>query len=300
MISTDLSERLKRFEIPGRVTILEGNGELPKIEITSDWSTAEIYLLGAHVSDFQKKDEPSVLFTSRCSRFALGQAIRGGIPIIFPWFGPREASPSHGFARTTEWDLHEATTVPDGGVSLRFAFPGTAEGGMWPAFAANYVVTVTDRLVLELILTNTSADHELGIENCLHTYLAVGDIHEVTVSGLQGITYLDKVGQHTQRTENSSAITIESEVDRVYYDTSGPVEILDRALGRRIRIDKHGSASTVLWNPGSIKAQQMPDLGNEEYQAMLCVESGNVGKNRLSLPPGKSSILRVELSTSPL
>ena len=300
MISTDLAERLKRFEIPGRVTILEGNGELPKIELTTDWSTAEVYLLGAQVSDFQKKDEPPLLFTSRCSRFALGQSIRGGVPIIFPWFGPREASPSHGFARTTEWELHEATTVPDGGVSLRFGFPGTAESAMWPAFAANYVVTVTDRLVLELILTNCSADHELGIENCLHTYFAVGDIRAVSIAGLQGVSYLDKVDHHTQKTEGAAAIPIESEVDQVYFDTTGPVEILDRALRRRIRIEKQGSASTVIWNPWIAKAQQMPDLGNEEYQAMLCVESGNVGKNKLILAPGKSSILRIELTTAPL
>src|SRR5436190_23942247 len=184
MISTGLAERLKRFEIPGRVTILEGNGELPKIEITTDWSTAEVYLLGAQVSDFQKKDEPPLLFTSRCSRFALGQAIRGGVPIIFPWFGPREASPSHGFARTTEWELHEATTVPDGGVSLRFGFPGTAESAMWPAFAANYVVTVTDTLTLELIVTNSSGNQDLAFENCLHSYFSISDIHNVSLTGL--------------------------------------------------------------------------------------------------------------------
>jgi len=300
MMTPDVPERLKRFEIPGRVTLLEGNGELPKIEVRTDWSAAEIYLLGAHVSDFKKNNDPPLLFTSQCSRFAHGQAIRGGIPIIFPWFGPREASASHGFARTTDWELHEAITVPDGGVSLRFGFPGTTESAMWPNFAANFVVTVTATLRLELILTNASPDQDLAIENCLHTYFSVGDIHAVSVAGLQGVSYLDKVDNFAQKTEGSAAIPIQSEVDRVYFDATGPVEILDRALGRRIRIDKQGSASTVLWNPWSAKSQQMTDFGNEEYKTMLCVESGNVGKNKLLLAPGQSSVLKVELSTSPL
>jgi D-hexose-6-phosphate mutarotase len=299
-MTPDIPERLKRFEIPGRVTLLEGNGELPKIEVISDWSTAEIYLLGAHVNEFKKKGEPPVLFTSKCSRFAHGQAIRGGVPIIFPWFGPREASTSHGFARHTEWDLHETITVPNGGVSLRFGFPGTAESAMWPAFSANYVVTVTDTLVLELILTNASADQELSIENCFHTYLAVGDIHAVSVAGLQGAAYLDKVEHFARKTEGSAAIPIESEVDRIYLDATGPVEVLDRSLRRRIRIAKSGSASTVLWNPWMAQAQQMTDFGNEEYKSMLCVESGNVGQNKLVLLPGTSSVLRVELSTAAL
>src|SRR5436190_10265221 len=145
------AERLKRFEIPGRVSILDGNGELPKIEVKTDWSTAEIYLQGAQVTDFQKNGEPPLLFTSQCSGFASGQAIRGGVPIIFPWFGARESGPAHGFARLSDWELYEAITVPDGGVSLRFGFPGSALSATWQPFAANYVVTVTDRLQLELI-----------------------------------------------------------------------------------------------------------------------------------------------------
>src|SRR5258705_11241241 len=95
MISTDIPDRLRRFEIPGRVTLMEGNGELLKFEVTTDSSTGEIYLNGAHVSDFQKKCAPPLVFTSQFSRFRPGQAIRGGIPNIFPWFGEREGVPRH-------------------------------------------------------------------------------------------------------------------------------------------------------------------------------------------------------------
>ena len=299
-MTPDISERLKRFEIPGRVTLLEGNGELPKVEVTTDWSAAEVYLLGATVTDFQKKGERPLLFTSQCSRFAAGQSIRGGIPIVFPWFGASAPGPAHGFARMSEWELHETTTIPDGGVSLRFGLPGTVEGAMWTPLAANYVVTVTDRLTLELIVTNRSVDQDLNFESCLHTYFAVGDVKVISVRGLKGTSYLDKVDNFVQKPETADAITIAAEVDRIYCDTTGPVEIVDPKLGRRILIEKSGSASTVVWNPWFSKAQQMADFGNEEYKQMICVESGNVAKNRVALAPGKSSVLKVVLSSSKL
>src|SRR5215510_11039778 len=119
----DETERLNKFEIPGRMTFLEGKGELPKIEVTTDGGSAEIYLHGAQVTHFQKRGEPPLLFLSQFSRFASGQPIRGGIPVIFPWFGPREGEPMHGFARFENWVLHEATAIPEGGASLRFNLP---------------------------------------------------------------------------------------------------------------------------------------------------------------------------------
>jgi len=300
MVSTDVPEQLKKFEIPDRITMLEGNGELPKIEVNSDWSTAEIYLQGAHVTDFQKKGEPPLLFTSQCSRFAVGQPIRGGIPVIFPWFSAREGMPSHGFVRISDWELHEATTVPDGGVSLRFGFSETALSATLPPYRANYVVTVTDQLTLELIITNASGDQNLNFEDCLHTYFAVEDINAVSVVGLKGLNYLDKVESFALKAESADALKIASEVDRIYLDATGPVEILDSKLRRKIRIDKSGSASTVVWNPWITKAQQMPDFFNDDYRQMLCVESGNVASNKIVLPPGKSSVLKVTLSSMPL
>src|SRR6476660_4556805 len=155
---------MEKTQTPGRVMFLDGQGELPMIGISTMWSSAEVYLQGAHVTNFRKHNEPPLTFMSQCSRFTPGQPIRGGIPVIFPWFGAREGSSAHGFARLWEWELHEATTVPDGGVSLRFSLPDTAENAMWPPFSANYVVTVTDTLTLELIITNCSPDQNFSFE----------------------------------------------------------------------------------------------------------------------------------------
>jgi glucose-6-phosphate 1-epimerase len=290
-------ERWKRFEIPGRVALVEGQGELPKIEVATARSNAEIYLHGAHVTGFQKQGEPPLLFTSQCSRFTALQPIRGGVPIIFPWFGARDSGPAHGFARLVDWDLIETLTLPTGAVSLRFAMPEASEAATWPPFAAYFVVTVSDQLSMELIIVNASADQPFAFEHCLHTYFTVGDINAVSVTGLKGVNYQDKVENFAQKTETNDVIRITSELDRVYFDTPDPVEIHDTSLQRVIRIEKTGSESTVLWNPWVAKSQQMPDFGTDEFKRMLCVESGNVGKNRISLVPGETSILKVVLSS---
>jgi D-hexose-6-phosphate mutarotase len=300
MLGFEISEQLRRLEIPGRVTLMEGNGGLPKIEVTTDHSSAEIYFHGAHVTDFQKKGEAPLLFTSQFSRFTRGQPIRGGVPVIFPWFGPREGEPTHGFARAVSWALHEAVTLPNGGVTLRFHLPELAESAVWPQFTANYVVTVTDTLGMELLITNTSADEVFNFETCLHSYFFVGDVGEVSIGGLKGAAYLDKTDHFAPKTEPGDSIRIASEVDRIFLDSPGPVEIHDRKLQRKIRIEKTGAASTVLWNPWLAKSQQMPDFGNEEYRQMICVESGNVAKNRVALPPGRTAVMKVTLSSSAL
>jgi len=300
MVITDIPEKLKQFEVPGRITLLEGNGEMCKIEVTTDWSSAEIYLHGAHVTDFRKKGETPLFFVSQCSQFAENQPIRGGVPVVFPWFGSREGMPAHGFARLADWELHEAATVPEGGVSLRFGLPETSMRATFPAFMANYVVTVTDHLCLELIITNASPDELFTFETCLHSYFAVGDVNDISITGLKGATYLDAAESMAPKTETAEAIRFGSEVDRIYYNTNTPVEILDPTLRRKIWIEKSGSGSTVVWNPWLNKSQQMPDFGNNEFRQMVCVESGNVGPNRVILPPGKTSVLKVTLSTAAL
>jgi glucose-6-phosphate 1-epimerase len=300
MVITDIPEQLRRFEIPGRITLQEGNGEMCKAEVTTDWSSAEIYLHGAQVTDFRKKDEAPLLFLSQCSQFAENHPIRGGVPLVFPWFGAREGMPAHGFARLANWNLHEVTTIPEGGVSLRFSLPETSMRAFLPPFLATYVVTVTDRLTLELLITNASEDEPFAFETCFHTYYAVGNVSEISIHGLQGVTYLDSLQNMAAKTDPAEAIRINAEVDRIYYNTDATVSIHDPVLRRKIVIEKAGSASTVVWNPWHQASQQMPDFGNDEHQEMVCVESGNVGPNRLVLAPGKTSSLRVTLGSEPL
>ena len=281
----------------GKVTFLDGQGELPAMEITTPWSRAEIYFHGAHVTQFQRHGEPPLLFLSQCSRFEKGAPIRGGIPIILPWFGkPADKPGQHGIARIREWELKEVVSPADGSVMLRLKLSEQPE---LPGCALEYVVGVSDMLTAELIVANKSA-HTVKFENCLHTYFTVGDINAVSVSGLKGVDYLDSLEGRQRKTETADAIRFNGEVDRIYVDTPHAVEIRDEAIRRVIRVEKEHSLSTVVWNPWIAKAKAMPDYGDDEYQRMVCVESGNVAVNETTVPPRETFQLKLKLSSAPL
>lgn len=277
--------------IPHYAVMLEGQGGLPKVVIKTEWSDAEIYLHGAHVTHFQKKGETPLLFLSELSEFESSKPIRGGIPIIFPWFGPREGFPAHGYARTTDWKLKQSALSSTGEVMIHFLLPSEE------SLETELIVRVAQQLSLEMIVTNRG-ENEATFENCLHTYFQIGAIDSISIEGLTGSSYLDKVTPGTF-TEAAGSVTIASEVDRVYLDTTATIEITDRKLGRTIRVAKSGSNSTVVWNPWIAKSQRMPDFGDAEYLQMLCVESGNLASNKITLAPGAKSVMTVEISNAP-
>jgi D-hexose-6-phosphate mutarotase len=301
MASPSIPARLRKQEIPGRVAITSGNGGLPKINVTAGRSTAEIYLHGAHITGFQKNGGPPLLFVSRKSWFEAGKPIRGGIPVCFPWFGNRDGEPSHGFARVTEWQLVKTSAAPDGAVTLHFALPEIPGREALKNLRTEFIVTVADTLTMELITANDSCGAPLEIENCLHTYFHVGDINQVFLTGLQGAPFDDfAAGANSARkVENDSVLRITKETNRVYPDTTGTVEIRDENLKRTIRVEKFNAKSTVVWNPWT--TQKLPDdFDPAEHRQMVCVESGNVKQNKISLAPGKTSALKVVLSSSSL
>ncbi len=291
-------EPLRKHEIPGRVAVTAGQGGLAKLVVTTLSSTAEIYPHGAHVTHFQKSGEPPLLFLSRRSWFAPGQPIRGGVPICFPWFGNREGEPSHGFARITEWPLVHSAAAPDGTVTLRFALPAIPGREPWKNLRAEFIVTVGDTLTMELAAANDVGGEPLEIENCLHTYVNVGEIAAVSLTGLHDTAYLDFAagGNGGRQVQTEPVLRIPRETNRVYLETPATVEIRDESLQRVIRVEKHHSQSTVVWNPWT--TQKLPDdFDPAEHKHMVCVESGNVKQNKISLAPGKSSSLQVILAS---
>jgi len=285
-------QSLDHLDIPDKVTVITGMGGLPAILVRTAWSQAEIYPHGAHVTRFQKTAEAPLLFMSAASEFRTDKPIRGGVPVIFPWFGPREDRPAHGFARSTTWDLLETLALPDGSIRLRLRLPATGQRDVY------YIVTVGPTLTLELAVTNNGKE-DFTFENCLHTYFQVGDVTRIGISGLSGTRYRDLL-LAADFTENQDPIRIAAEVDRTYQNTTATVEIHDPELRRTIRVRKSGSLSTVVWNPWTAKSIRMPDFGDGEYPHMVCVESGNIADNAVTLKPGQSSSLIVELDSTPL
>ena len=254
-----ISGLLRKLEIPGRVAISTGYGGLPKINVKTDFSTAEIYMHGAHATGFQKKGEPSLLFMSSKSWFDPVKPIRGGVPVIVPWFGNRQGEPSHGFARITEWELVKTSSTAEGAVTLRFALPKMPGRAAWENLRNEFIVTVADTLTMELVAANDGCDETLEIENCLHTYFQVGDIGAVYLTGLRNAPFNDFAAGDTgtSKVEHDPVLRIAKETNRVYPDNTATVEIHDESLKRIIRVEKFNSQSTVVWNPWT--TQKLPD-----------------------------------------
>jgi glucose-6-phosphate 1-epimerase len=193
------------------------------------------------------------------------------------------------------------TSAQGGAVKVCLRLPKASVKPEWAALRTEFVVTVSDKLTMELIATNESPDKTLEIEDCLHTYFHVGDIAQVSLTGLQGAPFLDFAAGATgsQKQENDPRLHITKETNRVYPDSTGTVEIHDARLKRTIHVEKFNSKSTVVWNPWT--TQKLPDdFDPAEHKNMVCVESGNVKQNKISLAPGKSSALKVVVSSLPL
>ncbi len=285
MTIADLNQR---FAIPGQVTFKEGPGGLVVAEVANSLAESTIALQGAHVMTFQPRGQEPVIWLSKFAKFAPGKSIRGGVPICWPWFGPHAtdaALPGHGFARTVMWQVLETKALADGASFLRFGLvENDATRAQWPhASSAELEVTVGAALKVELV-TRNSGNAPFVLGEALHTYFHISDVAKMKIAGLDGCDYLDKVGPTTRKTQHG-AIVIESEVDRVYLDTSADLLIEDSGLKRRIRIASQSARSAVVWNPWIDKAKQMEDFGDDEYQRMVCVETGNIAVP-VALSPG--------------
>ena len=247
---------------------------------------------GAHALSWAPEGHEPVLWVSSRAYNETGRAIRGGVPLCFPWFGPGrtgDMEPAHGFARITEWTLAEqgedeqgdpfaefALTSEDVAPELRVAFPHD--------FSARFRMTAGRALRLELTVTNTGSE-TFEVEEALHTYLHVGDSEQITVSGLEGASYYDKVAKEQRVQQGELRLT--GETDAVFAHR-GEVRVADPALGRELVIGKEGSDSTVVWNPWADKAVGMSDFADDEWKTMLCVEAGNVMGSPVRLAAGET------------
>ena len=242
---------------------------------------AEVYLQGAQLTRFR-----DWLFLSSRSNFVSGQPIRGGVPICFPWFGPKTGdpdAPQHGVARTALW---EAENVADDALTLAL----TTED-----WRARMKFGFGDQLQMRFEVENLSYV-PFEFECALHTYYAVADVRGVTIAGLDGKTYLDKPDAMRRKVQHG-AVTFGGETDRVYLDAPGPIAIRDAAR----TIDITGAAgwrSTVVWNPWERVAAQMKDLGAGQWPHFVCVECGAIADDAITLAPGETYVLDVSVGVS--
>lgn len=296
----DVEELERRFGVADHVTFGTGPGELgPVARVANRHATATIAPHGAHVMAFQPRDQQPVLWVSAKSAFRPGKAMRGGIPVCWPWFADHptdRTKPAHGFVRASPWSVAGTEVTDEGATCVRLRIADDdATRALWPhRFELELAVTVGRALDVALAIRNTGAA-TFTSGGALHSYFTVGDVTRVAIHGLDGRTYVDKVDRLARKVQ-VGAVRIEGETDRVYLDTTADCVIDDPALRRRITIAKAGSRSTVVWNPWRAKAAAMADFGDAEYPGMVCVESANAGDDVVSVPPSGEHVLRASIA----
>ena len=294
-----IQELQAKFGIPGAVRFEEGRGGLVRVAVNTSHAEAHVYTHGAHVTHWQPAGAAPVLFLSQRSVFQPGKPIRGGVPVCFPWFGPnaRSASlPMHGFARLMEWAVESVRQQGAGEVALTLVLRSNDQTrSFWPhEFELRHTVTVGAELTMALETRNTGKE-PFTVTEALHTYLRVGDVRKIEITGLENTDYIDKVAGGRRENQGSWPITFTGETDRVYAGTRAATVLNDPGLGRRIVVEKSGSSSTVVWNPWIAKAAAMPDFGDDEWPGMVCVETANAADDAVTVAPGESQTMTARI-----
>ena len=288
----------RRFEIPGIAEIVDGRGGLPCVRVTSPRASGEIYLHGAHVTSWQSAGADEALYVSPKSKWQDGAAIRGGVPVCFPWFSTRAEdprSPAHGLVRTKTWQLEGITHADhDVTVALSATFDEASRKTWLGDFHLLFCATFGEQLRLELIVTNHGTS-SFRFEEALHSYFRVGNVAAAKLRGLNGTAYIDKTDAQREKHQHGD-IVISSETDRIYRNTLATVEIEDPAAQRRLLVAKENSRDTVIWNPWSDKAKAMSDLGADEWRHFVCVETCNIGDHAISLQPAQTHTMTALVS----
>lgn len=268
------------------VSIAERDGGTV-IDIATRAGHAAIALQGAQVLHWQPAGQThDVLWMSPVARLGGGKAIRGGVPICWPWFGPHAdpGKPQHGYARNCMWSIVEARRTGDD-VHMVFALPADAPGHEHLPGSAQvrFQVAIGNALAMQLETKNTGAA-PLTITQALHTYVRVGDVARIAIDGLDGATYRDNTDNGRAK-EQLGAMTIPRETVALFDEASAKSNLTDPVLARRILVTRTAGRSTVVWNPGA-SAAGMGDVPPPSQTEFVCIESGNIGQAAEHVAPG--------------
>ena len=283
------------YAIPGQLKFIQGAGGLPFIEVTTANSSALISVYAGQVLSFRPAGEmDDLMFLSEKAYYQTGKAIKGGAPVCWPWFGADPQGlgrPAHGFVRNRMWNVVATETTESGEIRVILGLEDTPETtAIWPqSFTLMLEITVGKSLNLELVTRNTGAQL-FPVTQAFHTYFKVGDISQVSVSGLEDTDYIDKVDNSALK-KQIGPVVINEEVDRIYLGVRDELVINDIVLKRRIRIRSGGSKSAVVWNPWAKISAEMADLQDNDYRNLLCVETTNAATDVVEVSPGRESRL---------
>ncbi|MFK3771411.1 D-hexose-6-phosphate mutarotase [Pseudomonas sp. NPDC089406] len=290
----------------------EQHGELNCWRLTTAHAELLIAQQGAQILSYQRVGEPPLLWLSEDAILRQGKSVRAGVPVCWPWFGnlqrnpePVQAmytgsdAPAHGLARTRDWQLLAADQQGEG-LSVTFTLPQAQ--GQLPGWAHNVVLTLQVELASDLKLTLISRNHgdsPVTISQALHSYFAVSDVRQAQVEGVEGLSYIETLADWQQRQQHG-ALGFAGETDRIYLDTPQTLSIVDPQWQRRIILTSSGSRSAVIWNPWTERAKELPDMADDGWQRMLCIETANVWDDVVELKPGASHALGLVIGSQAL
>lgn len=311
-IADTMQALYRRFgEIPG--VQIELHKSLLAVRVDNAAATATVFLQGAQISHYQRRNEQPVLWCSPLCDYSEHQPLRGGIPICWPWFGRFDSNPepvrqqitaatdnSHGLVAQLPWKLVDIQ-VPDGEhteliFSLRL-YNGQEPAWPW-ATELTLTVVVGNTLSVRLGVDNQSND-SLAFTAALHSYLAISHIANVMVDGLEDLSFIDCTDNWQERRQRS-AVVIDGEVDRIYRGGDRTITLVDNGWRRALTLDSIGSNSTVIWNPGIEKSRRLSHFDDGAYTDMLCIETANAGDDYIVLEPSQRHELGVTIASHPL
>jgi glucose-6-phosphate 1-epimerase len=292
-------DELSQLMITG-ATRISGDAESgPIIEIASSGHHASISLFGAQLLNWRPSGHAPVLWLSDGAIFDQQKAIRGGIPICWPWFADNSQQPTwpaHGFARTTTWQLDFAVATPNG-INIQLSMPREDwHAPYWLHMSRPVVnISVSDSLDIELTTENIDP-HSIEFEEALHTYLAVGKIDAVSILGFEKSPYIDKISEIDRNAESlpeHRSINVGREIDRIYRQIPDTVGLHDPSQARTLTLDYHAAENAIVWNPWIEKTKRLDDIGPPNaYRGFVCIETGNVSPDSMELQPGEAHTLR--------
>lgn len=287
----DIDELDDKFSIEGEVGFGELENELVFVTVSNKYADVDICLYGAHVTSFKPRNSMEILWMSTESNFEVGKAIRGGIPVCFPWFGPHKTDPEmpqHGFARLMYWDVLETATLPSDETLIRLQLCSSEETkAYWPHdFCAQISVIVGMTLKVTLKVTNTSSV-PFEYTCALHSYFGLSSIENLAIEGLQGTSYHNQL-EPGDFVQEEPLLEIHQAETRHYYNTEGPYIIEDTIFKKKIRVAKAGSQVTTVWNPWEETCASIADLPDDAYETFVCVEAVNAFNDSIHLAPKES------------
>jgi len=281
----------QQFNIKDQLQFTEEVEGFVMVDISNQYANARISTYAAQVISFLPNNATEdVLFLSDNAIYKDGKAIRGGAPICWPWFGDDTSGfgrPSHGFVRNEPWSVLASAALSDGRTSITLGLSDSESSRtVWPyKFKLELEVTVGQKLEVKLTTKNIG-NKAFTISQALHTYFNISDVDNVSITGLDGKNYLDKLEGFNSKSQ-SGDVSLTGETDRIYQQAPTSVFLKDTGFDRTINIESSGSKTTVIWNPWSTSVTKIADLDECSFRNFVCVETANAADDMVTIPEGK-------------